>query len=47
MPPYWPNRIPLNSTKGELSEETIEIIARDLNNVFQEYRIVMVPRKSA
>jgi hypothetical protein len=31
--------------KGELSEETIQIIGRELNNVFEEFRIVMVARK--
>ena len=34
-------------TKGELSEETIDVIGRELNNIFVEYRIVMVARKSS
>ena len=32
---------------GELSEETIRGIGRELNNIFEEYRIVMAPRKSS
>jgi len=33
--------------KGELSEATIESIGRELNNIFEEYRIVVAVRKSA
>jgi hypothetical protein len=32
---------------GELSDATIQVIGRELNNVFQEFRIVMVARKSS
>ena len=32
---------------GELSEETIQSIGRELNNIFVEYRIVIAPRKMA
>jgi len=31
--------------RGELTEETIQSIGRDLNNVFEEYRILAVARK--
>jgi predicted SAM-dependent methyltransferase len=32
-------------SRGELQDETIQSIGRDLNNVFVEYQIVMVARK--
>ncbi len=31
--------------RGELTNETIEIIGRELNNIFEEYRITMMARK--
>ena len=33
--------------KGELTDEVVNAMGRELNNIFVEYRIVMVSRKSA